>query len=324
MVSFLEKRINHQILVKKAAVKLFVYFLFAVPCLQRASSLLTYAQTVDPSTVGEDVEEGEWLTTATPSAAAATDPDSFEFEMLPAAPHPVGGIPDIGDTDTEQEFTLNPADIPDISSLTLKNEENQQENEEDDDAVAPSPSLPPPQTSSGTAAAAAVPTLPYSSTTTTSASPSGVLQTRTYDLLISYDNYYHVPRVWLIGYGEDHNPLTQSEVLDDVISDYFSHRDRKTVSVEDHPHRGAAGKVVSIHPCRHAEVMKKLSEMVVVRNTASGVDGDDGDGDDGDNGSGSNEAVVDFKVEHYMVLFLKFISSVVPTIEYDYTMPVGL
>lgn len=29
------------------------------------------------------------------------------------------------------------------------------------------------------------------------------------------------------------------------------------------------------------------------------------------------------QVEHYLVLFLKFISSVVPTISYDYTMAVG-
>jgi hypothetical protein len=28
-------------------------------------------------------------------------------------------------------------------------------------------------------------------------------------------------------------------------------------------------------------------------------------------------------LEHYLVLFLKFIASVVPTIQYDYTMSVG-
>lgn len=31
----------------------------------------------------------------------------------------------------------------------------------------------------------------------------------------------------------------------------------------------------------------------------------------------------DFRVEHYLVLFLKFIASVLPTIQYDYTMSVG-
>lgn len=30
----------------------------------------------------------------------------------------------------------------------------------------------------------------------------GVLSTRTYDLNISYDNYYRTPRLWLTGYDE--------------------------------------------------------------------------------------------------------------------------
>ena len=35
-----------------------------------------------------------------------------------------------------------------------------------------------------------------------SESESGVLQTRTYDLNISYDKYYQTPRLWLYGYDE--------------------------------------------------------------------------------------------------------------------------
>ena len=31
---------------------------------------------------------------------------------------------------------------------------------------------------------------------------SVVLQTRTYDLNITYDNYYRTPRLWLFGYDE--------------------------------------------------------------------------------------------------------------------------
>ena len=30
----------------------------------------------------------------------------------------------------------------------------------------------------------------------------GVLSTRTYDLNITYDNYYRTPRLWLTGYDE--------------------------------------------------------------------------------------------------------------------------
>jgi len=36
----------------------------------------------------------------------------------------------------------------------------------------------------------------------------GIVRTRTYDLLISYDKYYRVPRFWLIGYDEARQPLT--------------------------------------------------------------------------------------------------------------------
>ena len=31
---------------------------------------------------------------------------------------------------------------------------------------------------------------------------SGILQTRTYDLNITYDKYYQTPRLWLFGYDE--------------------------------------------------------------------------------------------------------------------------
>ena len=33
------------------------------------------------------------------------------------------------------------------------------------------------------------------------------MRTRTYDLLITYDKYYQVPRFWLIGYDEARQPL---------------------------------------------------------------------------------------------------------------------
>jgi hypothetical protein len=39
--------------------------------------------------------------------------------------------------------------------------------------------------------------------------------------------------------------------------------------------------------------------------------------------AGADEAVLSTLTCSYMVLFLKFISSVVPTIEYDYTMAAG-
>ena len=35
-----------------------------------------------------------------------------------------------------------------------------------------------------------------------------IVRTRTYDLLITYDKYYRVPRFWLVGYDEARQPLT--------------------------------------------------------------------------------------------------------------------
>lgn len=38
-----------------------------------------------------------------------------------------------------------------------------------------------------------------------------IVHTRTYDLLISYDKYYQVPRFWLVGYDENRHPLTPKQ-----------------------------------------------------------------------------------------------------------------
>ncbi|KAG7670497.1 hypothetical protein KSW81_003060 [Nannochloris sp. 'desiccata'] len=323
----------------------------AIPCLQRASAYLNYAEYASPSATGEDVEGGDWIAT---TSAADVEEELDSFEELPSIQHTSGvvsgdgsgggtrtggglasnqyTIPDIDDDDEERQAKLRqtaqsggdvgekvggiikPEEeerIPDISDLDLNANQD-----EDDDAVAP---LQPATTT----------------TTATAAAPSGVLACRTYDLLISYDNYYHVPRFWLIGYSENRTPLTQNEVLEDVMSDYFSHKERKTVSVEPHPHRSLGGKVVSIHPCRHAETMHRLAARISgygdSKEAVTGGEGQekeegnnlDSRGDVGSS-SASIKTVNEFKIEHYMVLFLKFISSVVPTIEYDYTMPAGM
>merc|ERR1712198_367236 len=72
------------------------------------------------------------------------------------------------------------------------------------------------------------------STRTDSASEggSGILQTRTYDLNITYDKYYQTPRLWLFGYDENRKPLTMDEIYDDISQDHVN----KTVTIEGHPH----------------------------------------------------------------------------------------
>lgn len=120
-----------------------------------------------------------------------------------------------------------------------------------------------------------------------------ILKTRTYDLYITYDQYYQVPRFWLVGFDERKRPLQRSQVLEDVSEEHA----RKTITVDPHPHLSVTA--ASIHPCRHAEVMRKLADRMM-----------------------KNDGT-EFQVDHYFVLFLKFIASVVPTIQYDYTMAVG-
>jgi len=118
-----------------------------------------------------------------------------------------------------------------------------------------------------------------------------ILRTRTYDVSITYDKYYQCARVWLYGYSEDRQPLTQDEVLEDISADHAL----KTVTLESHPHIShGAGLHASLHPCKHAPVMHKLCSELL-------------------------QSGRECRPDQYLFLFLKFISSVIPTIEYDYT-----
>ncbi|CAA7026943.1 unnamed protein product [Microthlaspi erraticum] len=120
-----------------------------------------------------------------------------------------------------------------------------------------------------------------------------ILRTRTYDISITYDKYYQTPRVWLTGYDESRMLLQPELVMEDVSQDHA----RKTVTIEDHPH--LPGKHASVHPCRHGAVMKKIIDVLMSHG-------------------------VEPEVDKYLFLFLKFMASVIPTIEYDYTMDFDL
>jgi len=115
-----------------------------------------------------------------------------------------------------------------------------------------------------------------------------ILKTRTYDLSITYDKYYQTPKVWLFGYDENKKPLKPEEIFQDISEDHA----HKTVTIDAHPHLGIP--CAYIHPCRHAPVMKKI----IARQMDAGKTP---------------------RVDQYLFLFLKFISAVIPTIEYDYT-----
>ncbi|XP_016978945.1 ubiquitin-like-conjugating enzyme ATG3 [Drosophila rhopaloa] len=121
------------------------------------------------------------------------------------------------------------------------------------------------------------------------ASGDSVLHTRTYDLHISYDKYYQTPRLWVVGYDEQRKPLTVEQMYEDVSQDHA----KKTVTMESHPHLPGPN-MASVHPCRHADIMKKIIQTV-----------EEGGGQLG--------------VHLYLIIFLKFVQTVIPTIEYDFT-----
>ncbi|XP_059620584.1 ubiquitin-like-conjugating enzyme ATG3 [Phlebotomus argentipes] len=127
--------------------------------------------------------------------------------------------------------------------------------------------------------------------TSTSAEVDGdsVVHTRTYDLHISYDKYYQTPRLWVVGYDENRKSLTMEQMYEDVSQDHA----KKTVTMESHPHLPGPN-MASVHPCKHADIMKKIIQTV-----------EDGGGELG--------------VHMYLIIFLKFVQTVIPTIEYDFT-----
>ena len=105
-----------------------------------------------------------------------------------------------------------------------------------------------------------------------------LLRTRTYDVSITWDLYYQTPRVWLNGYDEQKNSLAPKSVYEDISADHA----KKTVTIDPHPHTNVSS--ASVHPCKHASVMKKLVKMIT-------------------SGEEENEKL---SVERYLVVFLKF------------------
>lgn len=118
---------------------------------------------------------------------------------------------------------------------------------------------------------------------------------RYYELTIVYDNYYRTPRVFLRGYVSEGEPLSIHKTMEDIMQDYVN----KTATLETHPYDGL--QCLSIHPCRHAATMKRIVDTMVA------------------NAGGKQPPI-----QVYMFLFIKFIGSMIPTIEYDNTMPVSL
>lgn len=114
------------------------------------------------------------------------------------------------------------------------------------------------------------------------------LHTRTYDLHIVYNKYYQTPHLFLIGYDENRKLLSVEQMFEDVSQDNA----KKTVTMEQHPHLGPS--MLAVHPCRHSDLMKKFIQIAE---------------------EGGNE----LSVHSYLIIFLKFVQSVIPTVNYDYS-----
>ena len=216
------------------------------------------------------------------------DEDDERFPP-PSSPSPSSSIPDLDD--------LEIVDPPDAAAAA------------DPAALVAAASTssahhPPASTAAATAGAASE--LGDFVATTTDQADLHLLRTRTYDLLMTYDKYYQTPRIWLVGYGPDRAPLGSADLLDDVAAEHA----RKTVTWDPFPHGSV--RAASIHPCRHAAVMKKLAAVA-----ASGGGGGGGGASAGGSAPPPPSAL---PVERYLILFLKFIAAVIPTIEYDFTM----
>ena len=137
-------------------------------------------------------------------------------------------------------------------------------------------------------------------------------------------------------YGTTQNgtPLVPEQIFQDVTAEHAF----KTVTIEAFPHSTSL-QAASVHPCKHASVMRKLIERMnagVVEEQKSqrkaGGSKDSkkkwpfkrGSGAGKDDKpavavAGEEEEVEGMRVDFYLVVFLKFIASIVGTIEVDST-----
>ncbi|CDH59141.1 ubiquitin-like-conjugating enzyme atg3 [Lichtheimia corymbifera JMRC:FSU:9682] len=243
-----------------------------VPCVRRAKQMEYTADEDDVKQVDiDEKDEDGWMYTHSSRETKTMDEIA---QIIMDEEEEIKNSLDKLDLDKDKEMPLEA--IPDIDDIPGIDDEDDQVVEEDDPATA--------------------------APATTSAEDDGandkILQVRTYDVFITYDKYYQTPRMWLFGYDEQRRPLPSSRVFEDVAQDYV----KKTVTIDTHPHLNM--NLASIHPCRHAEVMKKIIERM---------------GDGVSAGLAEKDQEAGIRVDQYLIIFLKFMSSVVPTIDYDHT-----
>ena len=146
---------------------------------------------------------------------------------------------------------------------------------------------------------------------------SGDANVLRYDLNIAYTTSYRVPKVYLVGFDGNGIPLLPPQMYEDISGD---HKD-KTATIEPLPmaHNTTS---VSIHPCKHLSVMKVFMEHARTKRAISNNMQDHVTSPDllASGGAAAVKTDEGIRVDQYLVIFLKFIASVTPGIEYDFTM----
>ena len=222
-----------------------------VPCLERASDLQRQAEKTTYRAVDVEGDDG-WV--CDDAGLEGEEQEAQEVVERPPANAATGNDNNKGGNDDDDDD--DDGEIPDMDSYS--NEDNI------DDAVAPVAQAGPGEGDS-----------------------DHLVKSRSYDISITYDNYYATPKMWLFGYGEKGVPLTPQEIFSDISEDHA----RKTVTMDHHPHMDNR-TFAFIHPCKHSAVMKSLLDRMVAKGNVP-------------------------RVDHYLFIFLKFMSAVIPTVEYD-------
>lgn len=110
-------------------------------------------------------------------------------------------------------------------------------------------------------------------------------------MYITYDEYYHTPRLWFKGNNINGVPLTSKDIFEDIYQEYHN----ETVTEENMPYLEC--RMLTIHPCKHSDVLKRFNDQAKAKGKA-------------------------IKPYQSLVVFLKFMSSIMPTIRYDQTLDV--
>ena len=111
-----------------------------------------------------------------------------------------------------------------------------------------------------------------------------------YDVYITYDQYYRTPRIWFVGTSVDGHQLSQKETYEDFMPEYLN----ISLTMELNPILNI--HCTSVHPCKHAYAMKRMFAFDMESKDESEI-----------------------CIENYLVYFLKFVSSVIPQLEFDRT-----